>query len=187
MKVLVIPEDPTYDQYILKPIVERIFTDLDRSARVEVLQDPHLRGIGDALDPQIVQEIVADNPMVDLFILMVDRDCNRYKNETKAIARKEEHPERLLACLAIEEVEVWMLWLHRDHLNAPWQEVRQHCDPKEEYAEPFLRSQGWTSRVGNGRKRAMRALGAAWDGLKKACPELAKLRDEVEEWLSRRA
>ncbi len=39
MKVLVIAEDPTYDQYILKPIGERIFRDLDRPVRVEVLRD----------------------------------------------------------------------------------------------------------------------------------------------------
>ncbi len=44
MKILVVPEDPTHDQYILKPIVERIFKDLDTGARIEVLKDPHLGG-----------------------------------------------------------------------------------------------------------------------------------------------
>ncbi len=31
MKVLIIPEDPSLDKYILKPIVERIFQDLERT------------------------------------------------------------------------------------------------------------------------------------------------------------
>jgi hypothetical protein len=40
MKVLIIPEDPTRDPYILKPIVERLFShELQRVARVEVLKD----------------------------------------------------------------------------------------------------------------------------------------------------
>jgi hypothetical protein len=41
-RVLVIPEDPTHDQYILKPVVEAMFRSLGKpNARVEVLKDPH--------------------------------------------------------------------------------------------------------------------------------------------------
>lgn len=77
MKVLVIPEDQELDRYILKQIVEQMFADLERRVRVEILPEPRLRGTGDALDEEIVRAIVTDNPMIDLFLLVIDRDCDR--------------------------------------------------------------------------------------------------------------
>ena len=74
MKVLVIPEDPTLDQYILKPIVERLFADLGKTPRVQILSNPRLRGIAQALDPARIANVVRKYPMVDLFLVMVDRD-----------------------------------------------------------------------------------------------------------------
>ncbi|MEW6281593.1 MAG: hypothetical protein AB1758_23485 [Candidatus Eremiobacterota bacterium] len=180
MKVLIIPEDPLNDQYILKPIVERIFKDLGKPARVEVLQDPRLRSVNQALDRKQVADIVDDNRMVDLFLLMVDRDCDREGNSAKAKAREEEHACKLLACLAVEEVEVWMLALHRtDQRFKPWNSVRKECDPKEVYAQPFLEEEGWDAEVGGGYKRGMRELSAGWKGLLKACPEINDLKARV--------
>lgn len=65
MKVLIVPEDPTYDQYILKPIVERIFSDLERPARIEMLQNPRLTSVVQALDPAVLAAVVVKYPMVD--------------------------------------------------------------------------------------------------------------------------
>lgn len=186
MKVLIVPEDPTLDQYILKPIVERLCTTRGFPARVDVLRDPHLRGVDQALDKEVVAGIVRDNPMVDLFILMVDRDCDRLGNTTKAAARLEEHRGRLLACLAWQEVEVWMLALHRKQLPVPWSTVRDECDPKEAYADPFITAQGWSTEVGRGRKKAMRELGAGWQGLLQVCPELRDLHEEIGLWATTR-
>jgi hypothetical protein len=42
VKVLIIPEDPTLDRHVLKPIVERIFQEIGKRARVDMLEDPHL-------------------------------------------------------------------------------------------------------------------------------------------------
>jgi hypothetical protein len=151
---------------------------------VDVLRDPHLRGVDQALDRDIVAGIVRDNPMEDLFILMVDRDCNRLGNATKAATRLEEHPGRLLACLACQEVEVWMLALHRKQLTTPWSTIRDECDPKELYADPFIAAQGWSALVGRGRKKAMRELGSAWAGLLQVCPELRELHDQIGAWAS---
>ncbi|MBI4860172.1 MAG: hypothetical protein HY815_07890 [Candidatus Riflebacteria bacterium] len=184
MKALIIPEDPRLDQYILKPIVEEMFRRLDIRARVSVLQDPRLRGIDEALDADVIREIVRDNPMEDLFLLLVDRDCDRKGNTDRAAAREGEHPDRLIACLATHEVEVWMLALHRAELGTPWTQVRQHCDPKEAYADPFLERQGWTGEVGQGRKKAMRDLGGHWNGLLQVCDELAHLQERVAAWVS---
>jgi hypothetical protein len=185
VKVLIIPEDPTNDPYILTPVVERIFVDLGRKARVEVLRDPHLRGVDQALDRDTIAGIVQENPMVDLFLLLVDRDCNRRHNQERAQVRESEHPDRLLACLAIEESEVWMLALHPDGTSTSWKAIRAECDPKERYAEPFLKKLG-SSGPGGGRKRAMDALAGNWPRLKQFCPEVDELQDRVARWLAAR-
>lgn len=183
MRVLIVPEDPTLDQHVLKPVVQRIFADIGRSVRVDVLTDPHLMGISQTLSATTIAEVVQDNPMIDLFLLMVDRDCDRFGNTAKAEARKDEHPDKLIPCLACQEVEVWALALHRQDLPHRWTEVRAECDPKERYFDPFIEQQGWLETVGRGRKRAMRNMGRSWSGLLQVCPEIAELKMSIESWL----
>jgi hypothetical protein len=92
VRALILLEDPTLDQYVVRPVVERIFSDLGVTGSVEVLRDPHLAGAKQALDKDIVAAVVADNRMVDLFVLVVDRDCDRQMHANKAAARCAEHP-----------------------------------------------------------------------------------------------
>lgn len=186
MRVLIIPEDPTYDRYVIQPVVERILQDLRCTARVDVLTDPHLSGVDQALSQDVVAGIVDDNRMIDLFLLVVDRDCDRQGNGTRAAARQQENSGKLIATLAREEVETWALAAHRKKLGPPWKAVRAHCDPKEAYFEPFIEKMGWLETVGKGRKRAMRELGSAWSGVLKVCPEIAELKREIAAWLETR-
>ncbi len=186
MRVLIIPEDPTLDRHVLKPVVERVFRDLGRKARVEVLTDPHLSGVEQALDPEVISEVIEDHPMVDLFILAVDRDCDRFGNTRRAGARVKEHDGRLLAVLAREELEVWPLALHRKELDAAWGEIRKECDPKEAYWDPFVKRMGWLGTVGRGRKRAMRELGRNWRGFLDVCDEVRELEEAIEGWMQDR-
>lgn len=187
-RVLIIPEDPTLDRHILKPIIERIFEDLGRNARVDVLEDPHLGGVDEAVDADVIRGIIRDRAMFQLFLLLVDRDCR--DREALVAQREAEHPGKLIACLAIEEVEVWMLALHRDSLRktvgANWSDVRQECHPKERYADPLMKAEGWMSMIGRGRVQAMRRLGPQWQGLLQVCPELAKLKQRIAQWLEER-
>ncbi|MGZ3456933.1 MAG: hypothetical protein ACXU86_00335 [Archangium sp.] len=189
MKVMIIPEDPTLDRYILQPIVQHIFEDLGRKADVEVFQGSKVRGIDKALDPEFVADIIRDRGgMFNLFLLLVDRDCNDGRkpgrnNVETARQREAENEGRLLACLAVEEVEVWMLALHRDELDARWSDVRQDCHPKESYAEPLLKKKRWLSTLGRGRKKAMEGLGSKWQGLLQVCPELAEFKQHIATWL----
>lgn len=89
--MLIVPERPLNDQYVLKPVVERLFQDLQRRARVEILPDvPEWRGADRILEPAVIEQIVTENAMVRLFLLMVDRDCNRQGNVEKARARAAE-------------------------------------------------------------------------------------------------
>lgn len=130
--------------------------------------------------------IIAEDPTLDLFLLVVDRDCDRMGNSTKAQARQREHAAKLLATLAWQEVEAWALAPHRNDLGAGWSAVRAECDPKERYFDPFIGAMGWLETVGKGRKRAMRNLGAAWTGVLSVCPEMAELKQAVRIWLEAR-
>ncbi|MBL9027199.1 MAG: hypothetical protein JNL21_33700 [Myxococcales bacterium] len=186
MKVLVIPEDQELDRYIVKPVLEALFDEIGQRARVDVLPEPRLRGASDALDPKMVAQIIAENPMTDLFLLVVDRDCDRQGNVAKAQARQNEHKGKLLACVAVEEVEVWMLALYKDDLGDSFSAVRRECDPKEKYADTLLEDLE-LSGPGRGRKAAMRALAGKWTSLRDSCPELRDLRDAIVSWRAARS
>lgn len=186
MKVMVIPEDPTLDQYILLPIVKQLFEDLGRSARISVLSNPRLKGVAQALDKDVLRDIVQTNRMIDLFLVLVDRDAEE-KRHAVAQARSAEHPGKLFVCLAVEEVEVWMLAVHRDSLGAPWKTIREERDPKERFAYPFLADRAPPLSLGNGRAWAMRPLGQKWRGVLDVCPELQELKDTLTAWLVDRA
>jgi hypothetical protein len=181
MKVLIIPEDQELDRYIVQPVVDALFADLSLSAQVSVLPEPRLRGTSQALDPVALKNIIHDNPMIDLFLLLIDRDGNRERNEAKAEARVSEHPGKLLACLAVEEVEVWLLALYRNRIELSWAEVRSNWDPKEAYAEPLLEQLG-SFGPGKGRKRAMQALKGQLRKLLSLCPELEQLQKDILRW-----
>ena len=182
MKVLVIPEDPILDQYILKPVVERIFSDLSKAPRVTILSRPRLRGVAEALNATIISKIVATYPMNDLFLVMVDRDGDETRSRIGA-AREAEHQGRLFVCLAIEEVEIWMLAIHHGLLPSPWREIRTEVNVKEQFAEPFLWSHVPELDPGEGRAWAMSGLGGQWRGVLQRCPEIEELKGRIEGWL----
>lgn len=182
MKVLVIPEDPRLDQYILKPVVERIFADFGKSPRVTVLSNPRLRGVAEALDAATLADIVATYPMNNLFLVLVDRDGDGARSAV-ASARESEHSGRLFVCLAIEEIEVWMLAIHSEVLGISWRNVREEIHPKKRLAEPFLKERAPKLDPGEGRTWAMRELGGQWRGVLDRCPELKDLKRRIETWL----
>jgi hypothetical protein len=186
VKVLVIPEDPILDQYILRPVVERIFSDLSKAPRVAILSRPRLRGVAEALNAAIIAKIVATYPMNDLFLVMVDRDGDETRSRIGA-AREAEHQGRLFVCLAIEEVEIWMLAIHHGLLPSPWREIRTEVNVKERFAEPFLWKQVPELDPGEGRAWAMSSLGVQWRGVLQRCPEIAELRGRIEGWLAARS
>lgn len=185
MKILVIPEDPTNDQYILKPIVEQMVKRVGILGRVEVLRDPHLHSITQALDPKLLERIVHENKMIDLFLVLVDNDCDYFKAENKCKERQKQFPGKLLYCLAVQEVEMWMMALHEEFARG-WQSHRKECHPKENLCAPFLQKMQWDLGPGSGYKRAMRDLGPKFDRLLNFCPELHSLLQELEAWKRQR-
>ena len=169
MKVLIIPEDQELGRYVVSPIVEAMFRDLKIPARIDVLPEPRLRRTGNALDSTVVARIVADNPMIDLFLLIVDCDCDRKNNSSKARQRQAEQADKLLACIALQEVEVWMLALYKEQLDAPFSEVRRHCDPKERWAQSLLHNLCSTSWAPMALATGANVRCAAWQAPGAAC------------------
>jgi hypothetical protein len=175
-RVLVIPEDPTYNGYILKPIVERMLAELGkRQADVTVLTGHKLKGY-----PQVVSAIPGD--LIDryrhfqLWLFLPDADC------AKGLARLEsevaEQGVHLFCCAAQPEVEAWLLAGHRDKLALSWPDVRQHPHLKEDVFEPFLRRFG-DAGAGGGRKRLTEETLGNYQGLLSVCPELGDLESRL--------
>lgn len=174
MRVLIVPEDFKKDQYILKPIFERLFQSLDKPrTRVRVCQNPRLRGIGQALDLDRLSVIVERyKGMTDVFILCVDRDGEKgRRTRLDGIEDKLREEGEFLAENAWEEIETWVL----AGLDLPkewrWTEVRAQRDVKEMYFEPLAAQRGLSDSPGGGRKPLATEAARRIDVIRQKCPE----------------
>ena len=156
MNVLVIPEDFRNDQYLLKPLIERLFATTGKGrVKVRVCQDPLLGGIVAALDSERIQEVVDQHRgMTDIFVLCVDRDGDSGRRARLDDIESEFGGEQVfLAENAWEEIETWAL----AGLSLPsewaWAEVRAEVHVKECYFEPLARRRGVADGPGGGRKK----------------------------------
>ena len=155
MRVLIIPEDFRNDQYLLRPLFDRLFRSLNIPANVAVCQDPLLGGISEALKSECLREIVDRyDAMIDLFILCVDRDGNLFRrNRLDQIEAEFDGQRRFLAENAWEELETWTL----AGLDLPndwrWSEVRAEVSVKERYFAPLARQRGVAGGLGQGHMR----------------------------------
>jgi len=174
VRVLVIPEDFRKDQYILKPLFERLFADMGRGhAKARVCRDPLLGGVGEALKPKRIREVVAQHGgMVDLFILCVDRDGDQGRRQ--ALDRIESEFRggcTLLAENAWEELETWVL----AGLDLPrgwrWAEIRAAVDVKERYFGPLAEERGVADGPGGGRKALGEEAARRLSGIRRKCRE----------------
>ena len=158
MNVLVIPEDFRKDQFIVQPIIAAMFARLEKPAIVEVLKDPLIAGVGEALKTGVLEEVVRDNQWkVDLFLLCVDRDAE--PGRRLGLDRLEEHfantlgPGKLFAAEnAWQELEVWVLAGHELMEGWQWQTIRQERDPKETYFRRLVEARRLGNEPGDGRK-----------------------------------
>ena len=178
MRVLVIPEHPRYDQYILKPVVEQLFKHLGKPARVDVLANPVFDGVSQILKSSNLERVAALHPMHGIFLLFPDRDGNEGRASQLAMLEAS-FPGTLFGCAAIEELEIWMLALHAGELYAPWVELRAETQLKES-AQRWLDEKWPAPTPSRGRKTAMAALTAtSFRTLLRQCPELQELCQKV--------
>lgn len=178
MNVLIIPEDFRKDQYILKPLFYRLFRRLgSRYVHVAVCHNPLLGGVGEALKPERIAEIVHDNrSMTDLFILCVDRDGvagRRQRLDDIAAEVQDRFGDgvHFFAVNAWEELETWVL----AGLDLPsqwrWQDVRAEINVKERYFEPLAAQRGLSNAPDGGRKQLGDEAARNVPAIRRKCPE----------------
>ncbi len=178
-KVLVIPEDPTNNGYILKPLIEAILADAGKSrAKVQVLTSPRLNGYDDAVKA-INGDLFERYGHWDLWIFIPDADrasaaAMRAMEENLAAKRI-----KLLCCAAEPEVEIYACVGYRSELGAHWSEVRNSRKMKEHFFEPLLSTKGDSRRAGGGRDQLINASIASLPTVYAFCPELRELRNRV--------
>lgn len=189
MNVLVIPEDFRKDQFILQPLISAMFAKLGKPAIVEVLKDPLIGGIGEALKLELLEEIVRDNHWkVDLFLLCVDRDAEAGRRER--LDQLEQHfagklgPGKFFSAEdAWQELEVWLLAGHYLPGDWNWQDIRRERDPKEVYFTKLAAARGLQNDPGGGRKTLGIEAARKYRRVHSRCREdVQVLEKRIERW-----
>ena len=181
--VLVVPEDPTYNGYVLKPLVSRMLAECGRAnARVTVLPNPRARGYEHA-KALLRHQLFDRYRHMNLLLFLPDADGKDRSAEFKALEEEaSQQKARLLCCAAQQEVEVWLLAGHRNRLpGRRWQQIRGDTAAKENVFEPFLAAYGNPKAPGGGRDFLMAETLTGYDALLQLCPELAELERRIRE------
>jgi hypothetical protein len=173
VNVLYVCEDYTLDQYVLQPILEAMFREIGRKAKIRPCMDPRFRGISQATNWERLREEVIKRykGMWDCFLLIVDRDGDAGRR-TKLDGLEARATEMLpgdrvfLAENAWQEVEVWVLAGHELPSAWAWKDVRADPNPKEHYFQPFAKSQGVQSAPGGGRRPLAREAATRYSRLR---------------------
>ena len=167
MRILIIPEDFRKDQYVLKPIFDRLFRSIGKpKARIRVCQDPRLGGIGEATKSERIAGIVSRyEAMTDVFILCVDRDgMAARRQKLDRLEAKFRNRRVFFAENAWEELETWVLAGLKLPDRWRWADVRAEISVKERYFDVLAKRRRVVDAPGGGRKplaeEAARQIGA---------------------------
>lgn len=179
LRVLVVPEDPTYNGYILKPVIQALLAAAGRPrAVVTVLSSPRLTGFDHAMRA-IRDELPAKYRHFDLWIFVPDADRAGEAAMAKLEADLGKVGIRLLVCAAQPEVEIYACVAHRASLGMSWNDARQHRSFKEQVFEPVLARHGDPRRPGGGRDQLVASALSNFQALLQFCPELATLLERI--------
>jgi hypothetical protein len=184
-RVLVVPEDPTHNGYILRPLVQRIMSECGRpNSRVVVLSNPKASGYEHAKS-LLVSKVLDSWSHFNLVLFLPDADGKDKSHEFQNLeAIADTRGVKLFCCAAVQEVEVWLLAGHTSKLSSPWTKVRADTSLKENVFEPFLKAHGDPKRAGGGRDLLMRETLSNYSGLRDRCPELAVLETRIHQSLT---
>lgn len=185
LRVLVIPEDPSWNGYILKPLVERLLEECGKHrAFVQVLTSPRAKGYEHAKGLIRDGELTSDYRHMDLWLFLPDGDNKDRQSEFDGLEDGCSRAGiRLICCAAIPEVEAWLMAGHTDKMQTPWKDIRASSKLRTEHFEAFLKAHGNLRAPGQGRGMLMRETLGNYKGLKSRCPELQELEDKVRNFL----
>jgi hypothetical protein len=173
--VLVIFEHHANDRYVGVPIIGKVLQAHGRKAVVRACIERRPNGVADALSWTVIEPILRKYAMVDLFVLLVDRDGQAGRRqrltelEQRAAAVLGQH-QHLIAESAWQELEVWVLAGCRD-FTATWKDVRAEVHAKETYFEPYAKQRGVADGPGGGRQQLGREAAAHYDRVRQLCPQ----------------
>jgi hypothetical protein len=179
-RVLVIPEDPTNNGYILRPLVARMLDECGKThAKIQILTNPKSDGYEHA-KRLIREEVIERYAHFDLLLFLPDADGKDRSAEFAAMEGEAEMKHVLLiCCAAVQEVEAWLLAGHLEKINRSWADLRQDVSVKETAFEPFLAGDGDARRPGAGRDLLMNEALSHYDALLGRCPELKRLQERI--------
>jgi hypothetical protein len=185
--VLVVPEDPTYNGYILRPLCKRLLREAGRpSANIVVLPEPRVQGYSHA--KKLLSDLIPRNWWhFELILFVSDADglAENRKDEFKRLeqlAEQRTRPVKLICCAAEQELETWLLAGHQEKLKTMgwrWSGIRAEVSTKERFFQPFLDRYGDPASPSQGRERLMQEALANYDGIKSRCPELQQLENRI--------
>lgn len=177
-RVLVIPEDFRKDEFLLKPILEKMLEAAGRRATLRVCKDPLLGGVREALKWSRIQEILDRyRGMVDCFLLIVDRDG--LPNRKKSLAALEGEAAEFLGAQGLffaenawQEIEVWALAGLSDLPRSwNWKSIRAEPNAKEVFFERYVRRKGLTAEPFGGRLRLGQEAARSYARIRRLCGE----------------
>jgi len=185
--VLVVPEDPTNNGYLLRPLCRRLLREAGRpNANIVVLPEPKVQGYFHA-KKLLEDRIPRDWWHFELILFICDADglASSRKDEFKRLeqlARERTRPVPLICCAAEQELETWLLSGHPEKLKdlgEHWQKIRAEVSVKERFFDPFLEKHGDPATPSQGRERLMQEALKNYDGMKRRCPELQELENRI--------
>ena len=188
MNVLIIPEDFRKDQYILKPIVAKLFEQVGKPrAKITMCQEL-LGGIDQATKWERIADILDIYRMVDVFLLLVDRDgvaarrtaLDALEKKAKAVL---DDDCALFAEHAWQEIEVWALAGQNLPKGWVWGEIRKEKHPKEKYFDVLAERRGLLDEPGQGRTTMGREAAADYKRVVSRCKEdVEALQNRIAKW-----
>jgi hypothetical protein len=191
VNVLIIPEDFRKDQYVLKPIIEKMFAEIGKPrANIQMCFDPLLGGIAQATDWDRIRDILEMyRGMVQIFLLLVDRDgvgtrrkaldgLEANASETLAEGRV------LFAENAWQEIEVWALAGQDLPKKWSWGTIRKEKHPKETYFVPWAKERFLLDEPGQGLATMGREAATNYKRVVARCKEdVESLQQRLSNWV----
>jgi hypothetical protein len=179
LKVLVIPEDPTHNGYILKPLVQAVLADAGKpAARVQILTSPRLTGY-DHARAAIAGELVDSYAHFDLWLFMPDADRASAAAMAALEAELLAKGITVICCPAVPEVEIYACVAYRAEVPGGWPAARANPRMKEQVFEPLKQRFGNPRSAGAGREQMVMASLANMQVMYQCCPEIRTLRERI--------